>query len=626
MFEQMGTVGATVRGSHRSIQPACAHTHSRLNRAAVASVCILVVTACDAGRKSPMEPDQRLVRIDSSTTAQTSATGHFPTLERVDLSLTAKGSFRPGTPIALITNLVGKRDSRGSVLRVRIDSVDNSRRVTTAARDGAVSVSVASRAQHQHLVQFSEPGYYHVVATVSSADSADIKADRLLGTPASEVVERNLWLLVSPQGGRVDQEYDASVLQDTSRYLTNGTTGAFRSKADAIRAWKGDAEKRAVTRNSSSMLNSMSVTFNGRVTYNASDPSGAVSGLGVPGARITGYCSTVGGTYLSYFDFAADANGAFSVVCSDDAFSINVTAYLSNASAQVNGYNNSWSGTTGWITVMDFGQQVDLAVANNNAARVFINHQRYSQTASTLFGRSRGQIVYRVSNSTAQATNYNPSSDYIQIGPNTTWGRNGIFVAVHEFGHAFHYTAIDPWVGSSYSCSSNGEHDVWTAYTTSCAYVEGFADFFAARVINSVDGTGSNGDFTSQNYLEGNPGRTVGNGLLIEGTFAALLIDLVDSSSDADGISGDDDALTISHYDLTQIMRQCRMSSPNTALLTNTDQFVYCTAGSVSERSYAPSTYLSTWAVYSGLSYDATTTLPSQSTFRSLWLYNFYNQ
>ena len=55
--------------------------------------------------------------------------------------------------------------------------------------------------------------------------------------------------------------------------------------------------------------------------------------------------------------------------------------------------------------------------------------------------------------------------------------------------------------------------------------LEGFADFFAARVINSIDGALSFGDGLHQGALKDNPFRSTGNGRLIEATFAAFLMD-----------------------------------------------------------------------------------------------------
>lgn len=255
---------------------------------------------------------------------------------------------------------------------------------------------------------------------------------------------------------------------------------------------------------------------------------------------------------------------------------------------------------------------------------MFLNHQRYNSIAAALFGRTRGQISYRVSNGPAFPTNYTTGQDVIRIGPNSAWGRNGVVIVVHEYGHAFHYVAIDPWVANSFSCQSP-YHVPNLPYTTSCAYVEGFADFFAARVINEVDGVQSFGDGLNQSILEQNDARSAGNGLLIEATMAALFLDLVDDASAIDGLLADDDTLHMSLYDLTQIMRTCRMTTPSTALLTHSDQFVYCAAGSVSERNFAPSFSINFWGVYSGHSYDTYTILPTQSAFRALWRKNLYD-
>ena len=54
-------------------------------------------------------------------------------------------------------------------------------------------------------------------------------------------------------------------------------------------------------------------------------------------------------------------------------------------------------------------------VVNNQAAQAFINHNRYNAGAATLFGRTRGPITYRVSNSVTDDAKYEPSGDFIRL-------------------------------------------------------------------------------------------------------------------------------------------------------------------------------------------------------------------
>ena len=77
---------------------------------------------------------------------------------------------------------------------------------------------------------------------------------------------------------------------------------------------------------------------------------------------------------------------------------------------------------------------------------------------------------------------------------------------------------------------------------------------------------------------------------------------------------------------LTEIMLQCRLQSPTTALLSHSDQFIYCAEGNTASRLFAPAAYQGTWGIYAGLSYDSGVVLPSQADFRANWRYNLYNQ
>ncbi len=595
-------------------------------RATVLVWMLFAPTGCDNNRiAAPPGADAQVAQTDTSAREGQGVTASFAHINRVDVVLSATGKYSPGSPVTLSSHVTGIRGSTSSRLRIRADQSPSGRVAAYIEEVQIRSISPGAEVDQNQVVTFAEPGYYHVMASVNSLDGSEVRDDRQLGAPGSEVVTGNLWILIDDLGGRVDTEYDQAIVKDTTRYLTNGSIGAFRSRTVQTAASPArDGSRSAIAVSPVAAVNptSSAMTFSGRITYLRSDGFGNSAIEGVPSVRVTGYCSTVAGVPLSGFDVGADAQGAFAVSCSDDAFSINVTATLSSSTLQVNNYNNAFSGAVGWISVWDFGAQVPLAVNNNAAAQVFINHQRYNVVAAGMFNRARGPVTYRVSDGPALATNYDSPGDYVRIGPNMAWGRNGIVNVVHEYGHAFHFVAIDPWVALSFGCGSP-THYPEVPYNTSCAYVEGFADFFAARIINSADGSASNGDGLSQFLLEMNPYRSNGNGLIIEATFAALLLDLVDSSADDDGIAGDDDILSISLYDLSQIMRQCRMSSPSTALLTHSDQFVYCAAGSVAERAFAPS--LASWGVYGGLTYDAPTARPPQSVFRALWRYNFYN-
>lgn len=235
-----------------------------------------------------------------------------------------------------------------------------------------------------------------------------------------------------------------------------------------------------------------------------------------------------------------------------------------------------------------------------------------------MFSRSRGQIRYFVHSGTS-GTEYNASQDFIRIRYEHVWGPFGTFVISHEYGHAFHWAAIDPWIG--YSCPT---HDLHTEENSACAYVEGFADFFAVQVLKTLPPSQM---YLSVYQLEANPWKFIGQGLAIEGAMAAVFHDLLDDAYSNDGVSGDDEAITLSGGQIADIMVRCRLHNPSTYLLNHADQFIYCTEGAVNNaRLAAPSAYQSDWGLYgSQLSWDGgVPTLPNFSAFRTMWKFNLY--
>ena len=81
----------------------------------------------------------------------------------------------------------------------------------------------------------------------------------------------------------------------------------------------------------------------------------------------------------------------------------------------------------------------------------------------------------------------------------------------------------------------------------------------------------------------------------------------VDTETDVDEISADDESVAISPCAVTPIMKQCRLINQNSVLLSHSDQFISCAAGSVGEHAFAESSAIGSRTGYSGISYDAST-------------------
>jgi len=151
--------------------------------------------------------------------------------------------------------------------------------------------------------------------------------------------------------------------------------------------------------------------------------------------------------------------------------------------------------------------------------------------------------------------------------------------------------------------------------------VEGFANFFGAYAMRYQN--------PSLQYW---PNATweshynVGQGLLIEYNFAALLWDMYDDETTPDGLVADE-TMEMTPAQIANIIIACRFPAlVPTYLMSHTYQFVYCAEGIADQaRSAAPSNFQNDWFAVGQVSWDATPpTLPNFSSFRSSWLRNFY--
>ena len=302
--------------------------------------------------------------------------------------------------------------------------------------------------------------------------------------------------------------------------------------------------------------------------------------------------------------------------------------YLLSPAANVLGDNG-----TLYLGSYGLGDQVgvaDLRIAN---APAVIAHQllrQYVPVAVGRFGRSRPQVPVWVANPAGNhKVNYSPSEDVIRLHPDRLTGlgaEDGAFTVLHEYGHAFHYRAIEPW--ASYNCNSD-EHYVDRPCTLSCAFVEGFADFFSAWTV---------GERLPYYYLgptavEQNGFRSLGDGALIEGATAGFLFDLVDVPGSVAPGRPDDETVQYPGVWLANVMSGCDLAptfgSPVTRL-DGMDQVVYCGRASIQGGSGPASggSPYNDWRTYAVARASATSVPPTANAtkFNQLWDYNLFNR
>jgi hypothetical protein len=247
--------------------------------------------------------------------------------------------------------------------------------------------------------------------------------------------------------------------------------------------------------------------------------------------------------------------------------------------------------------------------------------------AESRFGLKRStRLPIRVSTGTTDTTNYFPNEDLIRQNYSRVFNEYGTFVTVHEYGHAFHWKAIEP--PASYYCNAQNQHAVNVQYNFNCAFVEGFADFFSMWVAgDSLVNTGS-----SDWALENQDWYVGKDGAQVEGAVAGFLYDLVDGPGDPDSYTNTPmetetwDAVTYPGSYIAYTMRDCTLTSSTTTYsdLFGSDDLVYCLENSLTAKADA-ATFGSAWYNYTGV--QRTAAAPSgfsQPAVRRLWRANFY--
>jgi len=533
-----------------------------------------------------------------------------------DLELTAEGSFKIHQPVNLRAAIHGKY----SVPQARVVvSVRGGGRFVrgqeSTTRSRELALSDGQELAFENEIIFDEPGYYEVTASVASIDG---KLPRTKGdSTLLHSDERSAWIYIGENGGKFDRVFNAALLSDAARYMEYGSYGPFRK---ATPAQEPDSAKAAqLTRGIRSSASLMSdPVMSGTVMFTSLD-NGIVGQLQpLQNVLIDGYC-TYAGFNVGHFTLATNSAGQFSVTCPSYATKFQGLAKLESSSARIGWLNGS--------TYANFNIDIDANATDTIATIpemgvVFRNHQLYNLQAPSVFGRSMGQIKYIV-NPGEDSSSYFDYGSNVYMYSRSYWNPFGRFVTAHEYGHAFHWKAIEQW--RTYACVGD-EHDFHTVETSSCAYVEGFADFFAFWMLrNEV----VSNQYFSNNDIEINNHPSLGSvqGIFVEFFFAATLWDLVDDSSTPDASNYyDEDNNSLSPSDIANIMSRCRLYNPNDNLISHTDQFVYCTEYGVNNaRAWVPSQYQSNWWIYGTMTWDGgTPTLPYLSFFRDSWRKNFY--
>ncbi len=622
----------------------------RPRRTLVPMAALLVGWSLGACETTPVTPEalslQGIVSPEISQDANRSLGREFPALERVGLNAVARGPFVPGNPIMIEVTATANRDAHSAVVEIRGVNLDRSglrARRTTALESWSGDLPKGGTRIQRATIAFPEPGYYRVdvVARTEAPEEASVRISRT----DSAVVgfsRRVVWILVTEEGGRMTQGFDPRVIEEHGLPFF-GSYGPFRTGEarhrlgpvgpDSIGSYSFLAVK-GRSRDSSEPPpphsgpwagSGSEIALVGTVEYNNYDVSPATQDP-VAGAEVEVDCFGKSEWWMVEYDLwyrthtRTDGNGDFVAICDSGYEYIEGYARLRNDSVYVSGADNTTSGV--FFSGYD-NDTVQLMVANDYAAHVFKTMKHWIPRVAPQFGQSRDRGYYEVSETDPDWGNYYvPNTDEIHLNYTRVLGNDGLFVALHEYGHAYQHEAIEPW--REYSYSGDGHSWLEEEYH-SCAFVEGFANFLSMWILGSALTTVPYGaDYGLENNLYGSTPTNSFDGVRVESAVAAFLYDLVDGTDELDSSTntadGDDDDLQVPASWLANVMDYCVLGSYSR--LAGADELVYCLERSVS--AYAVGDSLGDWRSRTWGSWEQSLTVYGQDTIRAMWLQSFY--
>ncbi|MFL5402027.1 MAG: hypothetical protein ACJ8BF_04345 [Gemmatimonadales bacterium] len=322
--------------------------------------------------------------------------------------------------------------------------------------------------QHAKAV-FDKPGYYRVVAVVE-----DISGDAPVsnGIPVRPTVVKDLWLLVTDKGGKITKTFEpASVPAGVPTQ-----SGQFRKVTPD--ATCGESCPPPCTGCACGGCANYFITFE---TIFQRWEGGSTGGWVY--APLT-QAKLVIQTPTSTINTVTDNLGRYRISsCPTYPSTWTITVYNANADVAVWPRDVSYTATTiavqATVTSSQCGKLVQY-LATTPESFVFVNLAKAAPAARTFFGRSRPPINAYLHHlyGPDDLANYSEGPDDIEMYVNDFVGPRGVFVATHEYGHAYNHKALGGIQGGN--CPSPHYFSGESGFP--CAFSEGFADYFAAAI------------------------------------------------------------------------------------------------------------------------------------------------
>jgi hypothetical protein len=228
------------------------------------------------------------------------------------------------------------------------------------------------------------------------------------------------------------------------------------------------------------------LTVTGTFSYNNWDtPAGTLTG--VPGAKVSATCSG-GLPNPTYVTVLTGAGGTFSVTCPAGYQYVSGSVLLENNYVNALGENGAFAGA---FFFSSGGPPLQLEAANDYATRVFLDLTQYVPIVFSKFGYTKGQVAAFVSDANdkyginwcSPAFLGCPATDLIRTNftrvfqeqsDNVKW--DGLHTTVHEYGHSYHWYAVENWSFAGGAC---GQHGFTQKTNLGCAFTEGIATWIA---------------------------------------------------------------------------------------------------------------------------------------------------
>jgi hypothetical protein len=277
---------------------------------------------------------------------------------------------------------------------------------------------------------------------------------------------------------------------------------------------------------------------------------------------------------------STDENGETPVECkqNDPIYEVQISVFAENSDVIV--HDQADSKQVSYLEDPTCGATV-TADAYSSTSHVFSRMNITIERSQNFFQRSRGQLP--VSLSFGGGSFYQPNGwfvnghlyggDYVVIDENDSrFDRtSGNWVIAHEYGHAFHEKGL----GGNATPPGGGcpdPHYLRGAHNLTCAFSEGFADYFGGVTVDPGNPFKS-GFENNVHYPALSSKSTSGpleDGSIIEGAVAAFLYDLTDPANESH------DGADYPGVYVAEIIETCEVYVSGWQRATGVDHLVAC--------------------------------------------------